>query len=670
MVGLSAAGRCPLTGPVWGEGNILLGGGGSDTITGRGADDIIDGDRSLSVRISVRANADGTGAEIGSTDLMENTYQPGNPKTLQEAVFDGTIDPGQLVTVREIKAAPAGDTGVDTAVFLAPESSYTVTTQPDGSVVVSQTGPVNRPAQKVSDGTDTLRGIERIQFTEADGTAAVLRLTPPTVAPTGVAVLQIAPGTARVSFVPATGAAAATDSPTTSFLVQAFNGTTPVGDPVSVPTTQTSGIISDLPAATLTFTVRAVNAFGIGPAASSTPQPITVLAGAPSAISATRGNTTVALTWTAPADTGGTPLTGYLVQVRSGSSVVRTVPLTGTATTTTVTGLTNGQAYTFAVAARNANGTGAFSAPSAAVVPASAPTVAPTGLVVTQTGLGTATVSFTAATPAGADGGSPVTSFAVQAFNGTTAVGSPASVPGTATSAVVTGLPRGTLTFTVRAVNAVGAGPAATSAAKAISGLAGAPTAVSGTRGNTAVALRWTAPADNGGTALTGYAVQVRSGTAVVKTVTLTGTATTTTVTGLTNGRSYTFAVAARNANGTGGFSAASAALVPASAPTAAPVGITATAGTVGAPVTAVTRRGAFAATGTGGSAVTGFQVLAYRVVGSSNVLVAIRTVSAPTTGFTYPGLVNGATYRFRWRAVNAVGTGPLSAFSNAVVAR
>ncbi len=42
-------GYCPLTGPVWGEGDILLGGGGSDTIAGRAADDIIDGDRALQV---------------------------------------------------------------------------------------------------------------------------------------------------------------------------------------------------------------------------------------------------------------------------------------------------------------------------------------------------------------------------------------------------------------------------------------------------------------------------------------------------------------------------------------------------------------------------------------------------------------------------------------------
>ena len=62
-----AAARCPARsnaanrGNVWAEGDILIGGGGSDLIEGRGADDIIDGDRSLTVRISVRTNPDGTG---------------------------------------------------------------------------------------------------------------------------------------------------------------------------------------------------------------------------------------------------------------------------------------------------------------------------------------------------------------------------------------------------------------------------------------------------------------------------------------------------------------------------------------------------------------------------------------------------------------------------------
>ena len=61
----------PLEGNVWGDGNILLGGGGSDLIEGRGADDIIDGDSYLSVRLSVRNAAN---AEIGTTDLMTRSW--------------------------------------------------------------------------------------------------------------------------------------------------------------------------------------------------------------------------------------------------------------------------------------------------------------------------------------------------------------------------------------------------------------------------------------------------------------------------------------------------------------------------------------------------------------------------------------------------------------------
>ena len=51
-------------------GDIILGGDGNDEIVGGGGDDIIDGDKWLNVRISIRANKDGTGAEIGTADSM------------------------------------------------------------------------------------------------------------------------------------------------------------------------------------------------------------------------------------------------------------------------------------------------------------------------------------------------------------------------------------------------------------------------------------------------------------------------------------------------------------------------------------------------------------------------------------------------------------------------
>ena len=73
---IAATGKCPLTGPnVWAEGDILIGGGGGDTIDGRSGDDIIDGDRALHVRITAPSVANP--GQTLSTDLMEG--KPKNP---------------------------------------------------------------------------------------------------------------------------------------------------------------------------------------------------------------------------------------------------------------------------------------------------------------------------------------------------------------------------------------------------------------------------------------------------------------------------------------------------------------------------------------------------------------------------------------------------------------
>ena len=82
--------------------------------------------------------------------------------------------------------------------------------------------------------------------------------------------------------------------------------------------------------------------------------------------------------------------------------------------------------------------------------------------------------------------------------------------------------------------------------------------------GDASVALSWTAPASDGGSAITGYRVTPYIG-ATAQTAILTGSAATSyNVTGLTNGTAYTFTVAAINSVGTGADSAASAAVTPA----------------------------------------------------------------------------------------------------------
>jgi hypothetical protein len=204
-----------------------------------------------------------------------------------------------------------------------------------------------------------------------------------------------------------------------------------------------------------TFKVLATNGTD-GPAsgASNAVTPRTV-PGQPTGVTGTAGDASATVKWVAPTSTGGSAITGYSVRVFSGTTLVKTVPV-GNVLTTSVTGLTNGTAYTFDVAATNAAGTGTPSAASAAATPAAAPVNTPPGAPT----IGTATAGVTQATvtwTAPAAKGTPtMTGYKVQAFAGTsTTASSTTAVAGaTSTSGTVTGLTAGTsYTFKVLATN-------------------------------------------------------------------------------------------------------------------------------------------------------------------------------------------------------------------------
>jgi uncharacterized protein (TIGR02145 family) len=160
------------------------------------------------------------------------------------------------------------------------------------------------------------------------------------------------------------------------------------------------------------------------------------VAGAPTSVTAVRGNSQAIVSFTAPTN-GGSVITGYMVTSNPGG-----ITATGISSPITVTGLTNGTVYTFTVVAA----VEVASAASAAVTPATVPD-SPTGVVATA-GDTWASVAFVAPTNSG---GSAITGYTVMS--------NPGNISGSGTTSPinVTGLTNGTAyTFTVVATNAVG----------------------------------------------------------------------------------------------------------------------------------------------------------------------------------------------------------------------
>ncbi|HCO54869.1 MAG TPA: heme peroxidase [Pelagibacterium sp.] len=177
--------------------DILLGGGGSDEIRGMAGNDIIDGDKWLSVRIAI---SDENGVEFATAsrltgqvhDLTGNVLFEG--QTLASLLFSREIRPSQLEAKREIlDGGQQGD--IDTAVYWDVLENYEITRNDDGSITVNhveQTAGAIDPASGrnlEAEGTDRLFNIEQLRF--ADGTFTIDQLLPPPNSPaTGLPVIS------------------------------------------------------------------------------------------------------------------------------------------------------------------------------------------------------------------------------------------------------------------------------------------------------------------------------------------------------------------------------------------------------------------------------------------------------------------------------------------------
>ena len=179
-----------------------------------------------------------------------------------------------------------------------------------------------------------------------------------------------------------------------------------------------------------------------------------------------------------------------------------------------------------------------------------------------------------------------------------------------------------------------------------------APRSVSATPGDGAASVRWAAPASDHGSPITGYTITAYRGTTLAKIVQL-GVVTHSTVTELTNGRAYTFRVAARNALGSSPRASTLPTVV--GAPRA-PVALSAAAGAGRATLH-------WTAPANNGAPITAYVVTPYL----AGVAQPARTFAATTTTRVVTALSAANTYQFKVAARNLRGTGPQSLASNAI---
>ncbi|GAA1496759.1 Ig-like domain-containing protein [Paeniglutamicibacter kerguelensis] len=226
----------------FGAGDIIIGGSGSDQIWGNGADDIIDGDKWLNVRLSVRTDVNNPATETRSVNTL---------KDLQADIMAGKVDPGKVAIVREILSTP-GATDVDTANFSGARSEYTITTAPDGVTTVTHN------AGTGDDGTDRITNVERLKF--SDETVELNDTVAPTV--TGRTPAANAVNVAIGSNVTATFSEAVT-----GVSVGTMTLTNPAGGTIAAAVTYANGTATLNPNADLAnntrYTVKLTNGIGV-----------------------------------------------------------------------------------------------------------------------------------------------------------------------------------------------------------------------------------------------------------------------------------------------------------------------------------------------------------------------------------------------------------------------
>ena len=256
---------------------------------------------------------------------------------------------------------------------------------------------------------------------------------------------------------------------------------------------------------TYTFTAIALTAIGSSPVSAAVTGKPRALASAPSNVTVSTAAGEATITWSASAANGGDTITAYTATASPGG---QSCTWSSGSLTCTITGLTNGVSYIFAVVAINGAGSSLPSAPSNPAMPVAAPG-APTALIATV-GSGSAFLTWGAS----ASNGLSLTDYDVSFSTDSGTTWAPfADGVGITTAATITGLTNGSAySFRVRGVNSLGGGTwSAPSSAATPATTPGTPTSLSYAASNAQAVVSFTAPA-NGGAAITQYQYSVNGG--------------------------------------------------------------------------------------------------------------------------------------------------------------
>ena len=300
------------------------------------------------------------------------------------------------------------------------------------------------------------------------------------------------------------------------------------------------------------FRVMAVNAAGISapPLTDVSQTPATVPDPVESVLEAD-ADSSVTLAWSAPTFDGGAPLTDYLVQyLPDGGQLPSLEESVSTATQVAVTGLVNGEKYSFRVAAVNAMGTGRWSAR----VPGSPFTVP--GPITEPLAVGSPTSIELSWKPPADDGGRPVKAYAIR-YKASTSPDWIAlkRVPARLTAATINGLVQGeSYDIRISALSEGGAGPSGLDGSD-LPTLVGviaeetppAPMGLTAVAGDGSVTLTWRASTAGPDSPILGYTVSgTPSGTCTTR------KKLTCVIPDLPTGMEYSFTISASNAFVTG----------------------------------------------------------------------------------------------------------------------